>query len=143
MTEFRAVAPAFLGRSESGEWRLLGRRCAQCAETAFGREDGACQRCGNVELDDVDLGDRGALWSYTILRNPSPGTRRTTAPESLPQPLGLVELRAAAVRVMSRVDVPIERLAIGVPLKLTAPVLYVDDAGVSVVGYSFEEYSGE
>jgi uncharacterized OB-fold protein len=143
VAEFRAVASSFLGRCESGDWRLLGRRCVQCAETAFGRDDEACQRCGSVELRDVDLGDRGTLWSYTILRNPPPGTRRTTRPEPLPQPLGLVELNAAAVRVMSRVDVPVERLTVGLPLKLTAPVLYVGDDGVSVVGYSFEECSGE
>ena len=141
MTVLRPVAPSFLGQTEFGGWQLLGRQCGQCAETAFGRDDDACQRCGSVNLSDVDLGDRGSLWSYTVLRNPPPGNRRTTRPEPLPQPLGLVELRDASVRVMARVDVPVERLAIGLPLMLAASQLYVDDDGAAVMGYSFEECS--
>ncbi len=143
MTHTRAIAPSFLGRTESGDWQLLGRHCRQCAETAFGRDDDACQRCGSADLSDVDLGDRGRLWSYTVLRNPPPGNRRTTRPEPLPQPLGLVELLDAPVRVMARVDVPVERLSIGLPLRLAASQLYTDHDGAAVMGYSFEEYSDE
>ena len=143
MTQFRAAAPSFLGRTESGGWQLLGRRCRRCAETAFGRDDDACQRCGSTDQSDVDLGGRGTLWSYTVLRNPPPGNRRTTRPEPLPQPLGLVELSDASVRVMSRVDVPVERLAIGLPLTLATSQLYIDDDGAAVMGYSFGECADE
>ncbi|EHB59230.1 protein of unknown function DUF35 [Mycolicibacterium rhodesiae JS60] len=143
MTAFRSVAPSFLGRTESGGWQLLGRQCGQCAETAFGRDDDTCQRCGSIDLSDVDLGERGTLWSFTVLRNPPPGNRRTSRPEPLPQPLGLVELDGAPVRVMARVDVPVERLVIGLPLTLTASQLYTDDDGAAVIGYSFEECSDE
>jgi uncharacterized OB-fold protein len=135
--ESRPVAPAFLGRSPAGNWELLGRRCGECAETGFGRENDACQRCGSADLSDVSLGDRGALWTFTVLRNPPPGSRRTTRPDVLPQPLGLVELQGA-VRVMTRIDVPVERLSIGMPLKLVTEELF-DDNGTRVVGYSFTE----
>lgn len=137
LTEIRPIAPAFLGRSAGGEWTLLGRRCESCAEIAFGQDGDACQSCGSSTLIDVCLGDHGELWSYTVLRNPPPGNRRTTEPDRLPQALGLVEI-GGAVRVMACIDVPVERLAIGMPLRLLTSELF-EDSGVSVVGYSFGE----
>ncbi|NKQ56155.1 hypothetical protein HFP15_25070 [Amycolatopsis sp. K13G38] len=104
----------------------------------FGRDDVLCLRCGSDALADIGLGDRGTLWAFTVLRNPPPGDRRAAAISRVPQPLGLVELDGMAVRVMARIDVDVDRLEIGLPLRLAGSELYVD-GGAPVVGYSFEE----
>lgn len=133
------MAPDFLGRSATGDWELVGARCALCGETLFGRADAACLRCGATDLGEVGLGDRGTLWAFTVLRNPAPGKRRIANPEPLPRPIGLVEMDGHAIRVLAPVDVEVERLRVGLQLRLVATELYAADDGAPVVGYAFQE----
>lgn len=133
------MAPAFLGRSATGDWELFGTRCSQCGETLFGRADPACLRCGAADLAEVGLGGRGTLWSFTVLRNCAPGKRRITQLEPLPRPIGLVEMDGHEVRILAPVDVEVERLRVGLPLRLVATELFTGDDGAPVVGYGFEE----
>jgi uncharacterized OB-fold protein len=136
----RSVAPDFLEPDPDGGWVLAGRRCLDCAETLFGRQDRYCPACGAESLTDVTFAGGGTIWSYTVLRNPPPGPRRADDPE-LPCPLALVELDDAAVRVSVPLAVPVERLRIGLPVRLDPRPLYVDDDGAQVVGIRFREVS--
>lgn len=45
--------------------RLLGNRCAACGEPFFPAASG-CTRCSGQELEPLDLGTRGQLWTFTI-----------------------------------------------------------------------------
>ncbi|HTK63261.1 MAG TPA: OB-fold domain-containing protein [Pseudonocardia sp.] len=134
----RSVAPDFLAPGPGGGWCLTGRRCTACTEVLFGRQDRFCPACGAESLTDVEFGGRGAVWSYTVLRNPPPGPRRADDPE-LPCPLALVELDDAALRVSVPLAVPVERVRIGLPVQLDPRPLYVDDDGAQVVGIRFRE----
>jgi len=137
-TAARSVAPDFLGPAPGGGWCLTGRRCAACAEDLFGRQDRFCPACGAEALTDVEFGDRGTVWSYTVLRNPPPGPRRAQDPE-LPCPLALVELDDAPLRVAAPLAVPVERVRIGLAVRLDPRPLFVDEDGARVVGIRFRE----
>lgn len=132
------MAPDFLAPAPDGGWELTGRRCTACAEELFGRAHRFCPACGAEALTDAVFSGRGTVWSYTVLRNPPPGPRRADDPE-LPCPLALVELDDAALRVSAPLSVPVERVRIGLPVRLDPRPLYVDDDGAQVVGLRFAE----
>lgn len=134
----RSVAPDFLEWAPDFGWRLTGRTCASCQEDLYGRQDRFCLACGEQTLTDVAFTGRGTVWSYTVLRNPPPGPRRSQDPE-LPCPLALVELDDARLRVSVPLEVPVERLRIGLPVELAPRSLYIDEDGVEIVGIRFQE----
>jgi uncharacterized OB-fold protein len=134
----RSVAPDFLAPASDGGWQLTGRRCGACDEVLFGRLDRFCPACGEQALSDVAFAGHGTVWSYTVLRNPPPGSRRADDPE-LPCPLALIELDDAALRVSAPLAVPVERLRIGLTVRLDPRRLYVDDDGAQVFGIRFRE----
>jgi len=49
--------------------RLLGSRCASCGEAFFPRRQ-VCARCLHDGCDDVELGPRGRLWTWTYVHVP-------------------------------------------------------------------------
>ena len=134
----RAVSDAVLSCEWGRGWELVGSRCGDCGEVAFGERDPWCARCGGGSTQRLALPRRGRLWSYTIVRHRPPG------PCHLPEPfsrlaVGLVELLDAHVRVLAPVDVDPERLVIGMELALDTPVLHSDDDGTEVVAFRFVE----
>lgn len=133
----RSVAGEFFDEDAAGTWTLVGTRCRSCRELLFGRTDPACPRCAHADLDPVTLPSRGTVWAYTVQRNPPPGQRRSTTPE-LPYAVGLVELEGSGLRVLSHIDVPLDRVAVGLAVELAVRKLYngQDD---EVVGFAFEE----
>lgn len=134
----RSVAPDFLARQPaSGEWRLVGRHCDACGEHLFGRVDIACPRCGDMTLEDVVLPDEGAVWAFTVLRNPPPGRRRAAGPPP-PYAVGLVDLDGVGLRVLAQLELAADRVAVGVPVRLSTRELF-DDDGETIVGFSFTE----
>ena len=64
----------------------MGFRCRDCDVTVFGPAT-FCQSCTSFEVEPVDLGTRGNLYSYTIVRIPPAGW-----PGEVPYILGQVEL---------------------------------------------------
>ena len=44
--------------------RLIGSRCDSCGVVTFPTQSG-CPRCNNDELEQVELPDRGTLWTFT------------------------------------------------------------------------------
>ena len=60
-------------RSESP--RLLGSRCRACGEHFFPRRM-VCARCLAETLDDIELGPRGSLYTYTYVHVPLFGSMR-------------------------------------------------------------------
>jgi len=55
--------------------RLLGSRCRGCGEHYFPRRV-SCARCYSDSLEDVLLGPRGSLYTYTWVHVPFFGTKR-------------------------------------------------------------------
>lgn len=58
--------------------RLLGSRCNECGEYLFPRRL-VCARCLADSIEDVELGPRGTLYTYTYVHIPLFGSLRAEA----------------------------------------------------------------
>jgi len=112
--------------------RLAGTRCTSCGETSLGHRS-LCPNCGRDTVEPIALADRGTLWSYTVVRHKPPGNYKGPEP-FVPYGLGLVEL-PDGLRVLSPIECPIDRLKIGLPLRLKPTVRH--DAERDVVAFAF------
>ncbi|GAA1532499.1 Zn-ribbon domain-containing OB-fold protein [Nocardioides humi] len=133
----RSIARDFFVEDLDRGWSLVGTRCRSCHEQLFGRADPACPRCAGPDLDPVLLPASGAVWAYTVQRNPPPGRRRATTP-TVPYAVGLVELDGIGLRILTHIDVDPERVTVGLPVRLAVRELYHEHDEL-VVGFAFEE----
>ena len=124
--------------SDLGRLSLAGSRCSSCGETSLGSKT-ICANCGKETVQDIALGQRGILWTYTVVRHRPPGNYKGPEP-FVPFGLGLVEL-PEGVRVMAPIRCDIEKLRIGLPLKFKATVR--PDDGREVVAFTFEPEEAE
>jgi uncharacterized OB-fold protein len=51
---------------EDGSSRLIGVRCRSCSSVVF-PVSRLCQGCGRDDVEEVELGTRGTVWTYTIV----------------------------------------------------------------------------
>ena len=106
-----------VNRDNAGFWegvrqrRLLIQRCTACDTLRFPWLPG-CNACGAPEWDTVEAGGTGTVFSYVVMHHP-----RFPA-FSPPYATGLIEL-AEGVRIISDVvDVPYDKVRIGMPVQL-------------------------
>jgi uncharacterized OB-fold protein len=124
--------------------RLIGSRCSACGVVTFPTQSG-CPRCFNDELADVELPDRGTLWTFT-----TQGFRPKSASEDgaylgdddvdtfQPFTVGYVELEGHC-KVESRLTEPDpSKLRIGQEMKLVLIPFRTDEAGNDVMTFAFE-----
>jgi uncharacterized OB-fold protein len=119
--------------------RLLGSRCPSCGEHFFPRRH-VCARCLAEGCDDVELGPRGTLWTWTYVHVPlfAKKDRRVDA-----YGVGQVDLpegpRVQAILVGDR-----DEFSIGMELELDLETLRVDDrSGDEIVIFRFRPVIGE
>jgi uncharacterized OB-fold protein len=111
--------------------RLLGARCSDCRQIHFPATD-SCPYCSGQRCDTVRLSDRGRLYVYTAVEKPPPGYQGR-----VPYGFGVVEL-PEGLRVVSRLTEPrIDRLAIGMPMRLVLEEIFTNQDGDAVVGWAF------
>ena len=91
---------------------LLGSRCILCGSHTFGTVP-SCQFCYSTEVESVELGAEGTLYSYTLVRTPPPGWRG-----EVPYLLGQVELPQGPHVVSQVVDCSPEHVRIGMKMLL-------------------------
>ncbi|MDP6550320.1 MAG: OB-fold domain-containing protein [Dehalococcoidia bacterium] len=101
-----------LTNEEGTEGVLLGFRCRDCGGHVFGPAT-YCQGCTPTELEPVELSKRGILYSYTVVRIPSPGW-----PGPVPYVLGQVELPEGPQVLAEVIDCPEAGLRIGITVEL-------------------------
>ncbi|QJT02682.1 hypothetical protein G9272_22235 [Streptomyces asoensis] len=106
-----------VNRDNAGFWegvrrhRLLVQRCTACDTLRFPWLPG-CNACGSAEWDTVEAGGEGTVFSYVVMHHPS------FPAFSPPYAIGLIEL-AEGVRIISNVvDVPYDKVRIGMPVEL-------------------------
>ncbi|MFJ9021684.1 bifunctional MaoC family dehydratase N-terminal/OB-fold nucleic acid binding domain-containing protein [Streptomyces sp. NPDC102259] len=106
-----------VNRDNAGFWegvrrhRLLVQRCTACDTLRFPWLPG-CNACGSAEWDAVEAGGEGTVFSYVVMHHPS------FPVFSPPYAIGLIEL-AEGVRIISNVvDVPYDKVRIGMPVEL-------------------------
>lgn len=98
---------------ESGSTgRLMGRRCRRCQVCVFGPAV-FCQACSSDDLESVQLGRQGTLYSFTVVRVPPAGW-----PGKVPYTLGEVELPEGPHVLAEIIDSEPDRLKLGMTLEL-------------------------
>ncbi|MFP6622065.1 MAG: OB-fold domain-containing protein [Myxococcota bacterium] len=127
-------AGLFAGSLESP--RLRGSRCGACGETTFPAQQG-CPSCTAQGCDEVELGPRGTLYTWTIQRFPPPVPYAGDTENFVPFAVGYIEL-PEGVRVESRLtESDASRLSIGMEMELAIEPFAVDDEGRDIVTFAF------
>jgi benzoylsuccinyl-CoA thiolase BbsA subunit len=124
----RFVAPDLVSVDADGVPRLTGGRCRACEARSFPRTP-VCTSCLSEDIAACDLGDRGTLYSYSIVHQAPKGW-------SVPYALGYIDL-SEDVRVLAHLDVPASAIKIDMPMKLSVGVVGTDAAGASLMSYTF------
>lgn len=114
--------------------RLLGMQCPSCGIVSFGRS-ALCPNCGGPDHTEIALSPDGELLTYSVLRHPPGGAYRGRDPFE-PFAIGLVSL-PEQISIVAPLEVPIDDVRIGMPLRLEAYPLYRDDDGTDVIAFRF------
>lgn len=112
--------------------RLLGSRCPACAEHFFPRRQ-VCARCLAEGCEDVLLGPRGRLWTWTYVHVPLFAKKDGSVGS---YGVGQVDLEEGP-RVQSILVGDRDDFEIGMELELDLESLGVDDGGDEVVIFRF------
>lgn len=92
-------------------------------------------------FDTVELPNRGVLWSYTVQRfEPKSPPYRSDEPFT-PFAVGYVELEGAIIVESRLLDVPFDRLRVGLPVELTTFRLRRDESG-EILMFAFRPQTG-
>ena len=120
----------------SDQVKLKGSQCRVCGEVFLGKHL-SCGNCANEDMGEIILGDKGTLWTYTVIRNRPPGDYKGPEP-FVPFAEGLIEL-PEGIRLLSPLTgCDVDHIKIGLEWKLVVDVLYVDDKGNEVMSFKFK-----
>jgi uncharacterized OB-fold protein len=112
----------------SGEWTLVGCRCKQCGQVFFPVREW-CLNCSSRDLERVNLGRHGKIYSFTIVHMPSEHFEP-------PYAVGWIEL-AEGIRIFSQIRGWQEQpLKIGMDMELSVEKLW-DEEDKEIIGYIF------
>lgn len=128
----------------SGRYGLVGNRCKQCAEIYFPARRG-CTRCCATELEVVEIGNRGQLWSWTVqdFLPKSPYNSGETEQNFKPYGVGYVEM-PSGIKIESRLTVADPaQLQIGMPMQLTLEPYRTTPEGEQVFTFAFEPVASD
>jgi uncharacterized OB-fold protein len=119
---------------DEAEPRLLGARCAGCGTYVFPKGRLACPNpgCESTDLDDVPLGRRGTVWSWTVNRYQPPPPY--VAPDPFePYAVAAVGLPNEGLVVLGQVDGDADGVRVGAEVELVLGPLFEDDEAEYVV----------
>ena len=111
----------FFERARDG--RLTGIKCGGCGEIASPPKE-FCASCGTRAWELVPLSGEGTLASYTIIR-----VAPTQHAADAPYAVGVVKLKEGASIFGRIVDVPFDKLAVGLELRFR-PIVVRDQTSV-------------
>jgi uncharacterized OB-fold protein len=124
----RFVAPDLVSIDAHGVPHLTGGRCRACNARSFPRAP-VCTNCLSEDIEAYTVGNRGTLYSYSIVHQAPKGW-------AVPYALGYVDL-PDDVRVLAHLDVAASAVKIDMPMKLAVGVVGADAAGNPLVSYTF------
>ncbi len=135
MSESRVpIEPGFftIPRDPNEAPRLLGSRCRECDETFFPRRP-ICAQCLTEETEDVRLGPRGRLYTYTYTHLPLFNSRRAGGGG---YGVGQIDLPEGP-RVQAVLAGEADDFRIGMEMELDLEVLGENDSGQEIVIFRF------
>ncbi len=116
---------------------LLGSRCSQCGETFFPRRP-VCASCLARGTDDVELGTRGTLYTWTYVHFPLFNAKRA---DQGGYGVGQVDLPEGP-RVMSVLSGGPDDFHVGMEMQIELETLRENKQGEEVVIYRFRPAAG-
>lgn len=123
MTEPPASLEAFFDGVRQGA--LTAIRCAKCAELAIPPKE-LCPACGQRAWERAPLGGEGTIASYTVIR-----VAAARHASQAPYGVAVVRLREGVSLIGRVVDIPLDHLAVGLPVRFRP--LVID--GLSAIGF--------
>ena len=121
-----------LPHSSTEKARLIGSRCRSCNEVFFpGRH--YCAGCTSGEMEEMRLGPKGIIHTYTISRASPPGSIMKA-----PYGIARIELPEGAMVTAVLADCDLESLGIGQEVELVVETVREDDDGNDVVSFKFK-----
>lgn len=116
--------------------QLIGSRCGGC-RTLYFPQALSCRNpaCGAKSVEQTALPRRGTLLSFTIQRYRPPPLFRMD--DWAPYAIGLVDLGEGLQLLGMLTGVPLDDIAIGMPVRVVAEPLYNDEERGSVFTYKF------
>lgn len=120
--------------------RLIASRCMDCGELFFPRKDnGMCTHCQSDRLDEILLGTRGKVYSYTVVMQRPPVYYKGEVPYAI----GFVEL-PEGVRVETLyTGCDLETLRAGMDVEMVVETLGKDEDGIEFVTYKFRPWTAK
>ena len=116
-------------REDEGVGRLLAVQCTSCGQIFFPKVN-FCFSCLNQEMEEVVLGRRGKLYSYTIGRLP-------TARFLPPYLVGMVDM-PEGVRIFAPLKIKEgQDVKIGMDMEVVIEDLW-EEEGKHIMGYKFK-----
>ena len=109
MTEPAITLQTFFERARDG--RLTAVRCRKCGELAIPPRQ-FCPACGERAWEAVRLSGEGTIESFTVIRV-APRAHAADAPYAI----AVVKLTEGVSLLGRIVDIPLEKIAIGVPVR--------------------------
>ena len=109
MTESLITLRNFFDRAREGQ--LTGVRCRKCGELAIPPKE-LCPACHERAWEPVPLAGEGTIASYTVIRV----APRAYAAEA-PYAVAVVKLKEGVSLLGRLVDIPLEQIAIGMPVR--------------------------
>jgi len=103
---------------------LTGIKCGGCGEIAIPPKE-FCASCGTRAWQAVQLSGDGTLASYTVIRV-APARHAADAPYAV----GVVRLKEGASIFGRIVDIPFEKLSVGLPLRFR-PIVVNEQTSVA------------
>ena len=111
----------FFERARAGQ--LTGVRCEKCGELAIPPKE-LCPACGERAWQPVPLAGEGTIASFTVIR---------VAPRAyaadVPYAIAAVKLKEGVSLLGRVVDIPLEKLAVGLPVRFR-PLVKDDQTAV-------------
>lgn len=120
-----------LTNDDASTGTLIGFKCNECEASVFGPAI-FCQKCTSTDLVAVDLGDKGVLFSFTIVRIPPAGW-----PGDIPYVLGQVELPSGPQVLAEVIDCEHDDLKIGMAVEMVLKAVPSENGGPDKAVYKW------
>lgn len=134
----KTIAPAIEGwyTLDKDQPHLIGTQCQKCKTFYFPKQTQFCRNpgCDCEEFDEVELSNRGKIWSYTNASYQPPEPYVAADPFE-PFAIAAVELEHEQMIVMGQVvaGVGVDKLKVGQEMELVLETLYEDEETNKVV----------
>jgi uncharacterized OB-fold protein len=124
--------------------QLIASKCKACGEVTFPKQD-SCPGCTGRNAEEILLGRRGKLWTWTVQHFPPPVPPFAGSADRerfVPFGVGYVEL-PEGIRVESRLtENDPERLEIGMDMELVIEKFIEDEKGNDLMTFAFRPVEG-